>query len=180
MRSSSGARPTSARAREALFSRLQSRIADPISASAVGTSFLDLFCAGGTVGIEALSRGAATVAFVDHQAAALRILESNLEDLGVLSGEANVLLRRLDLPRGLAKLPNDCGWPERFDVIFADPPYAFRDYDDLLVRCADRLDDDGLLIVEHDARFELAAVAGLGVLDSRRYGDSAMTTLGLD
>ncbi len=170
--SSRGSRPTSGRAREALFSRLQRQVE--------GGSFLDLFCAGGTIGIEALSRGAATVAFADRSAAALRVLRSNLSNLELepapTEGEWRVLVRRLDLPRGLAKLPT--GWPTRFDVIFADPPYAYDDYELLLENSAVLLASDGALIVEHDARVALRVVSGLSQLDSRRYGDSALTTLG--
>jgi len=101
-------RPTSDRLRETLFNVLAPRIA--------GTRFLDLYAGSGAVGIEAMSRGAASVDFVERAEPALRVLRANLARLGLTAGfrihgaSVSTVLRRLKPA-------------EQFDVIFLDPPY---------------------------------------------------------
>jgi 16S rRNA (guanine966-N2)-methyltransferase len=101
-------RPTSDRLRETLFNVLAPRIE--------GARFLDLYAGSGAVGIEALSRGAATVDFVERAEPALRVLRANLARLGLTAGfsihaaSVGAVLRRMK--------PADA-----FDVIFLDPPY---------------------------------------------------------
>jgi len=101
-------RPTSDRLRETLFNVLAPRI--------VGARFLDLYAGSGAVGIEALSRGAAEVVFVERADAALKVLRANLERLEVrkgiriVKGSAGGFLRQPESP--------GC-----FDVVFLDPPY---------------------------------------------------------
>jgi 16S rRNA (guanine966-N2)-methyltransferase len=102
-------RPTSDRLRETLFNVLAPRIG--------GASFLDLYAGSGAVGIEALSRGAARVMFVERAAAAMKVLRTNLGRLGVQTGfgfHAGTATSFLRGPRG--------GGME-FDVVFLDPPY---------------------------------------------------------
>jgi 16S rRNA (guanine966-N2)-methyltransferase len=102
-------RPTSDRLRETLFNVLAPRIA--------GARFLDLYAGSGAVGIEALSRGAAHVVFVERAAAALKALRLNLERLGITAGfeiHAGGVASFLRGPRTGAEL---------FDVVFLDPPY---------------------------------------------------------
>ena len=105
-------RPTSDRLRETLFNVLAPRIE--------GAAFLDLYSGSGAVGIEALSRGAARVTFVERAAPALKVLRANLDRLGlthgfrIYSGTAGSFLR-------LAK--NESPKPERHEVVFLDPPY---------------------------------------------------------
>jgi len=110
-------RPTSDRLRETLFNVLAPRIE--------GASFLDLYAGSGAVGIEALSRGASRVVFVERAQPALKVLKSNLEKLGVKEGfqveSASVMtyLRR-ECPQSASA----------FDVVFLDPPYdATDEYD---------------------------------------------------
>ena len=105
-------RPTSDRLRETLFNVLAPRIE--------GAAFLDLYAGSGAVGIEALSRGAARVTFVERAAPALKVLRANLDRLGLTNGfrihagTAGEFLR-------LAK--NASPKPERHEVVFLDPPY---------------------------------------------------------
>ena len=110
-----GTRPVSDRAREGLFSSLGPAIAE--------ARVLDLFAGTGALGIEALSRGAATAVFVDSGPAAVRTILENLDRTG-LSDRASVVrrdvLRFLRASRS-AENPDDPA--ERYDVIFADPPY---------------------------------------------------------
>jgi 16S rRNA (guanine966-N2)-methyltransferase len=111
-------RPTSDRLRETLFNVLAPRID--------GAVFLDLYAGSGAVGIEAISRGAARVAFVERDPDAVRILRSNLERLGITdgfrihSGSVKVFLR-----------PSAGGAPRpvQYELVFLDPPYdAAEDY----------------------------------------------------
>jgi 16S rRNA (guanine966-N2)-methyltransferase len=102
-------RPTADRTRETLFSMLASRLG-----SFEDLAVLDLFAGSGALGLEALSRGAATCTFVEHDAAALKALETNIDKLGA---KARSDVRRSSvLSLGSAIKP--------FDVILMDPPYA--------------------------------------------------------
>ena len=102
-------RPTADRTRETLFSMLASRLG-----SFEDLAVLDLFAGSGALGLESLSRGAATCAFVEHDAAALKALETNIEKLG---GKAQSDIRRSSvLSLGSAIKP--------FDVVLMDPPYT--------------------------------------------------------
>ena len=102
-------RPTADRTRETLFSMLVSRLG-----SFEELAVLDLFAGSGALGLEALSRGAATCTFVEHDAAALKALETNIEKLGA-AAQSDVR-RSSVLSLGSAIKP--------FDVILMDPPYA--------------------------------------------------------
>jgi 16S rRNA (guanine(966)-N(2))-methyltransferase RsmD len=105
-------RPTSDRLRETLFNVLAARIE--------GAAFVDLYAGSGAVGIEALSRGATRVAFVERAPAALKVLRGNLERLGLTAGyrihasAVEVFLRRAAAAQK----------PERHEVLFLDPPWA--------------------------------------------------------
>ena len=111
-------RPTSDRAREGLFATVSS-ILGPLAGSRV----LDLYAGSGAVGLEALSRGAEHVLLVENGARAARVIRQNIDAIG-LPG-ATVITDRVE--RVLARGPT----PEavRYDVVFADPPYALADED---------------------------------------------------
>jgi 16S rRNA (guanine966-N2)-methyltransferase len=111
-------RPTSDRAREGLFATVSS-ILGPLAGSRV----LDLYAGSGAVGLEALSRGAEHVLLVENGARAARVIRQNIDAIG-LPG-ATVITDRVE--RVLARGPA----PEavRYDVVFADPPYALADED---------------------------------------------------
>lgn len=159
VRSAPSSRPSQERVREALFSRWQVRMP--------GAEVLELFCGGGVVGLEALSRGAARVAFVDRSGAALRVLAENCERLGVAPPEA---VRR-DLSRSFA----DLFGPRRFDLVFADPPYGGVDLERLLRHASTLLAPAGELALEHPRRAAAPPAAGeLVRVAERRYGDTAL------
>lgn len=99
-------RPTSDRLRETLFNVLAPRIA--------GARFLDLYAGSGAVGIEALSRGAAEVVFVERAASAVKVLRENLKNLGIVERA------RVQTAAAVTFLRSGMGM---FDVIFLDPPY---------------------------------------------------------
>ena len=118
-----GLRPTPDRVRETLFNWLGPGIA--------GARCLDLFAGSGALGLEALSRGAARVLFVEQTAAAARDLKATLQEWGGTQGE----VRRADALALLA------GPAESFDVVFLDPPFAGT----LLAEAAPRLAHGGWL-----------------------------------
>jgi 16S rRNA (guanine966-N2)-methyltransferase len=116
-------RPTSDRAREGLFATVSS-ILGPLAGSRV----LDLYAGSGAVGLEALSRGAEHVLLVENGARAARVIRQNIDAIG-LPGAA-VITDRVErvLARGPAPAPGS-GDAARYDVVFADPPYALADED---------------------------------------------------
>jgi len=156
------ARPTSSRARGALFDILGERVA--------GARVLDLYAGTGAVGIEAVSRGARSAVLVETDAAPLRRTIARLgdaEELEVLeraAGEALAALSR----RG-----------ERFDLVFVDPPYAVPPDSDELGRCAAVLAPGGLLVLQQDARRGEPGVEGLERLDRRAYGRNVFLFFGM-
>lgn len=157
-----GARPTEGRVREALFSIWGDRVD--------GARVLDLFAGSGVVGLEAVGRGALAALCVDESPRAVKTLEENAARLG----ETLARVRRLTLPAGLARLVSEGAGP--FDLVYADPPYAFEPYGELIAGVAPLLAAEGELAVEHSSRRELPVEAGLLVrVDVRRYGESAIS-----
>lgn len=163
LRVPAGIRPSSARIREALCAIWAPRIP--------GARFLDLFAGSGAVGLEALSRGAASATFVERPGKAFEVLRSNCGAVAVGDWWA-IALR---LPIGLAgRLPLPA-----YDLVFCDPPYAFAEHQVLLEQTAEILAPDGALACEHDARLALYERAGaLELLDQRLYGDTALSFFG--
>ena len=154
-------RPTLSWVRQALFDIWGRRVA--------GSAFLDLFAGSGAVGIEAVSRGAARAVLVESSREALAVLEGNV-GRAALPGVSVVRAR---LPGELERrLPAAM----RFDLIFADPPYALADYAELLAGAGELLGEDGRLAVEHSRRRELPPAAGsLERSDERNYGDKVLS-----
>jgi|SRR6188508_874391 len=160
----SDTRPTAERVREALFSIL----GPPPGEAGV----LDLFAGAGTLGIEALSRGAERAWFADHSRAAARVLRRNLEELG-LAGRAEVHVG--DATRFAGRLGRE---GRAFSWIFIDPPYAAGLADAALaaVAAGHLLAPDGVAVVEHDRRAPPQPAHGLLLkADCRRYGDTELT-----
>jgi 16S rRNA (guanine(966)-N(2))-methyltransferase RsmD len=155
-------RPTADRVRESLFARI---------ADLSGARVLDAFAGTGALGIEALSRGAASAVFVERSAPVLAVLRENLERLGiaeaarVVRGEARAALRRL------------AAAGERFDWIFLDPPYGTGLLPELLEVAAGLLADHGQIVLEASRWDPLPLPAGLAILDARPYGDTVITRL---
>ena len=152
-------RPTGDRVREALFNLL-----GPVDAALV----LDLFAGSGALGLEALSRGARRCVFVESDRAASRVIRANLTKLG-LTG-ALVLCRDA---LGVAREEVAAG--RRYDLVLCDPPYG--KWETLEARLAavlpPLLADDGILVVETDARVE--PTLPLDLVTSRRYGSARLT-----
>jgi len=156
-------RPITDRVKEALFDILQTQVA--------GSRWLDLFGGTGGVGIEALSRGARRAVFVERHPVACRAVLTNLHATGL--GERAVL-RCEPVEQALASLARQ---GERFDVIFADPPY---DQLESLARwdgrvLAELLEGRGVVALEHSARHSPPGWQSLRRVRESRYGESVVS-----
>jgi 16S rRNA (guanine966-N2)-methyltransferase len=150
-----GARPTSGRAREALFSVLHDSVA--------GASVLDLYAGSGAVGLEAVSRGAARAVLVEDDAAALLRNAAKLD-----SGGTRLRVLRGDARRALQAL---YGQGERFDFIFADLPYSEDLPEGLLAGAAALLSPGGLVVLQRDSPSATPAEPpGVTLVERRHYG----------
>jgi len=148
-------RPTSDRVREAAFNLI-----GPVD----GASVLDLFAGSGAMGLEALSRGAASAVLVENDREALRAIDRNVEKLG-LKGVSVV-------PRdALQVLASD---RRAYDLILCDPPYGYADHERLAPYLVKALAPDGLLVYETGTREELK-IQGLSTRTSRTYGSARLT-----
>jgi 16S rRNA (guanine(966)-N(2))-methyltransferase RsmD len=148
---------------------------DVLGPAIAGACVLDLFAGTGAVGIEALSRGAARVVFVEKDQAALRALRANLDALGTARAAARVMAG--DVLRVLADLATH---EEPFDLVFIDPPYATSLAGRALVAlAAARVCRPGSeVVVQHSTRTTLPTVAGFAEhRRARRFGDTALTFL---
>jgi 16S rRNA (guanine966-N2)-methyltransferase len=162
-------RPTYDRLRETLFNVLSS--GDP--AALAESTWLDLYAGTGAVGIEALSRGARMVCFVESSKAAAELIAANLKSLGITRGfqivkaEAGKALRQLEATAGIA------------DFVFLDPPYSMQEeYAKTLAALAESklLGNRSIVIAEHEKRFDPAGIFG----ELQRYrklvqGDAALS-----
>jgi 16S rRNA (guanine(966)-N(2))-methyltransferase RsmD len=151
-----GLRPTSDRLRETLFNILSPRIQ--------GARVLDGFSGTGAVGLEAISRGAADVMFVDHDPRAIALITSNAERCGV-TGHA-IIRREL----GRQALPSDA----LFDLIVLDPPYEMNPHG-ALTSLAPHLAAEGVLVLERPRRQGAPEVDGLLRTREVVAGSSALT-----
>jgi 16S rRNA (guanine966-N2)-methyltransferase len=160
-----GTRPTSDRAREAMFNTLRAHL------DLDGANVLDLFAGTGAVGLEALSRGAASVTFVESDRDACEVIRRNIDTVGLPGA---TLYRR---PAATYLVGSGTDTP--FDLVFADPPYSYRDdhLAALLVALREPgwLADDAMLVVERAAKgTEPAWPAGIALVTQRRYGEGLL------
>lgn len=156
-------RPTSDRVRESLFNVLVNAHGDRLE----GARVLDLFAGTGALGLEALSRGATHVTFVENGRAALRLLRENIRLCGA-GGQTRILARDARKP-GPASAP--CG------LVFLDPPYGKGLGEQALAAALKDgwLAGDALVVWEEGAA--VTPPAGLRIIDERRYGDTVIRLL---
>lgn len=158
-------RPSGGRLRGALFDIWQGRIRD--------ATLFDLFAGSGAIGLEALSRGARQVVFVESEKKVLEILRRNLQGLP----STDVLVLQAELPGDLDRISDRL--PTAADLIFADPPYDFAAYEELIGAASSLLAAEGEMAIEHHAKIELPARVGdLKQVTIRRYGDSSLSFYG--
>lgn len=158
------ARPTSSRAREALFSILGDRIS--------GARVLELYAGSGAVGIEAVSRGASSAMLVEKDSAPLERslgrLKTGPRELSIFGGGGVH-----------AALEELIGRGERFDLVFADPPYASGTSRIELTRVGQLLSGGGVLVLQQDAGLPDPDLPGLALLERRAYGRNVFLFFGM-
>ena len=149
-------RPTTDFAREALFNILNNRI------DLEDERVLDLFTGTGSIALECWSRGCRSILAIDQHAGCIKYLdklckELDLQGLQTLKSEVESFLKRPD--------------HYSYDLIFADPPYAFGRYEEVLKLILDNnwLEEDGLLILEHDKHTDLTNLPGF--VEEKKYGN---------
>lgn len=166
-----GIRPTLDNVRKAIF--------DILGECVEGSKVLDLFAGSGALGIEALSRGAASCAFVDNSRASIKAIKANLEGLGLAGaghGPSESSVIYADSEAAIGRLSGDGA---AFDIIFMDPPY----YKELakktlfLLGDCDILSGTGVAVIEHSKHDgPLPPVCGgLKLLRTARYGDTLVS-----
>lgn len=159
-------RPTADKVKEAVFSSLSSRLC-----SLTGLNVLDLFAGSGSLGIEALSRGAGRVVFVDSHTESINLTRKNLQLTGF---ENSAVLLLKDAAKAVQQLT---GQGMNFDIILVDPPYADKE---LTERVLNLLADSGLtapngiLVFETDNRCELPTPENFQLVGRKVYGDTAI------
>ena len=154
-----GLRPTSDKMRETLFNILQARVP--------GARVLDGYAGTGAVGIEALSRGAAQVTFVERDRRAVALIEANLAACGMTEGytiESGDVATVLDRSGA-------------FDLIFLDPPYDIPSLDAALMAAARRVAPDGVIVLERATRRDVVVPDSLIRMRDVVSGDSTLTFL---
>jgi len=163
-RSHDDLRPTSSKVKEALFNIL--------GAEVIECSFLDGFAGTGTIGIEALSRGARSCTFIERERSVLPLLHHNLA-LTSLKEKSRVL--PTDIVRGMEILKGTT-----FDFIFLDPPYRYNAYEKVLRIIVEKeiITAGGLIVVEHYHKTEISCCdTALSLVRYEKYGQTSLTFL---
>ena len=159
-------RPTSDRAREALFNIIGSRVVD--------CGVLDLFAGTGAFGCEALSRGAAEASFIDNSPISLELVNKNIALIP--GGPEKSKIIKSDLSKGLSGSCLSRLGDSRFDLIFADPPYLTELSLEILTSLDNSsvLSSDPLIIIEERKNFEPPSqLKRLYLFNQRNYGESS-------
>jgi 16S rRNA (guanine966-N2)-methyltransferase len=157
-----GLRPTSEKVRSAIFSLI-----GPESVN--GARVLDLYAGTGALGIEALSRGAASAQFVESNPTRCGYIRRALQDLGFAERSR---ITRGKVEKVLLTIK------ERFDLVLADPPYRTDPWDTVMTSLLERetLEEGAVIVAEHAKTYEMADTYGdLNIWKRRRYGDTAVS-----
>ena len=157
-----GLRPTSEKVRSAIFSLIGSDSVD-------NARVLDLYAGTGALGIEALSRGAASAEFVESDPARCGYIRRTLQDFG-FADRSRVTRGRVERVVSNIKA--------RFDLVLADPPYGIDPWNTVMTSLLEReaLEEEAIIVAEHAANCEMADGYGdLNIWKRRRYGDTAVS-----
>ena len=153
-------RPTANMVRQALFTKLQFEIS--------GKRFLDLFAGSGAIGVEALSRGAGRVVFVDKSPLAINIIKQNISN--TITGNRQFEVVHADIKRAIETRL------QAFDFILLDPPYKSNFYLEAanLILKNNLLSNGGMLICEHEAKSPFE-ISGFKVISRKKYGTKMLS-----
>ncbi|OGW31389.1 MAG: 16S rRNA (guanine(966)-N(2))-methyltransferase RsmD [Nitrospirae bacterium RIFOXYB2_FULL_43_5] len=157
-------RPTSSKVKESIFNIVGEKIK--------GTEFVDLYSGTGAVGIEALSRGASAVSFVEADRKRAELIKEMLKDCGCFERAEIIKSKAADFIKKAA------GDNSKFDIIFLDPPYHGGEFEAALSLLAEGtlLNDDGIIIAEHTSKKKLPDETGkLLKKKDYKYGDTMLT-----
>lgn len=136
-----------------------------------GKTVLDAFAGTGSIGFETLSRGAASATFIERDRVAQKVLAENIVTLGM---QEKTRLIKSSVAGWDETAPN-----EKFDLIFADPPYHDVQFS-TVSRLFTHLNPNGLMVLSHPGRESVPTVNGVVVVDNRSYGDAALAFYRLD
>lgn len=153
-------RPTSDKLRETLF--------NIIDVDGPGFRVLDAFAGTGAVGLEALSRGAAEVTFIEPDRRARAVIAANVE---LCRAGDRCIIERGSFAAAAARL----GGRQHFDLVFLDPPYDLPDIEAVIEQAADLVTPEGLIVLEHAKRRSAPEAARAKVTRTVTSGDSALT-----
>lgn len=153
-------RPTRGMVKEAIFNILGDKVKN--------ARVCDLFCGAGSLGIEALSRGASSATFVEKDPLTFSFLKRN-----TFPFRDRIRLRREDVERFLKRTE------ETFDIIFLDPPYDKGLVSKTLARLIEKefVSDNACIVTEHSKKEPISSIKGLKKIKERRYGDTIITLL---
>lgn len=146
--------------------RIRNALFNSIGKEIESADVLDAFAGTGAIGLEALSRGAKTVTFVERDRVASKILAKNIT---TLNAEEHASIIRTSVSNWL-----DSSEPEVFDFIFADPPYHDPQFS-TVAKLFGLLKPNGLMILSHPGRSEAPTRPGVVVVDNRSYGNADLT-----
>ncbi len=149
-------RPTLDRVRENVFNILQMKVR--------GAAVLDLFSGSGAMAFEAISRGAREAVLVDADRAAHLIQQKNAQKLGMAS---QCCILHCDWQLAVRQLAQQ---ERRFDAVFLDPPYAMHDMTPVMNALRPLLEEDAVILLEHEAKTFPSMPDGFELYDSRKYG----------
>jgi len=154
--------PMSERMRGAMFN---------ILGSVEGMEVLDAFAGTGSIGLEALSRGASSALFIENDRIAQKVIANNIALLDVSD--------RASLIKATVASWSETSSPQLFDIIFVDPPYHDMQLS-TVARLPKYLKPKGLMILSHPGREQAPTVNGVVVVDNRSYGDAALAFYRID
>ncbi len=149
----------------AMSERVRNALFNSITAELPGARVLDAFAGSGSIGIEAMSRGADEVVFIEKDRIAAKIIQKNIDALAI----ENAIVIKTTVSNWLNTSEN-----EHFDIIFADPPYHDPQFS-TVTRLFGLLKPGALMVLSHPGKGEVPSKTGVVVVDNRRYGNLNLT-----
>lgn len=147
--------------------RVRSAMFNSLGETVRGARVLDAFAGSGAIGLEALSRGAESVVFVERDRVAQRVIAENITNLGV--DEQSIVIKTT-----VSNWLESMSVTEKFDIIFADPPYHNPQFS-TVSRLMGLLKPGGCMILSHPGIGEVPVQNGIVVVDNRSYGEAHLT-----